>query len=135
MSQKQKTNLIKCLATIVFGLVLSGYYVFSRDFAAQPLVEKYRTLCDGFFLPGIFMVMFGLLFTMNNVGALDSISYLLKYAVRTFVPGAFTDMPHYLDYVEERRGKRIKGYKFLFLVGGGFLLVSVVFLVLFYRLY
>ncbi len=135
MSKRLKTNLIKCGIAALVGLILTVYYVFSRDFGQQELLERYRILCDGFFLPGIFMVMIGLLFTMNNVGALDSISYLLKYAVRTFVPAAFTDMEPYLDYVQARREKRVRGYQFLFFVGGGFLAVATVFLALFYSVY
>ena len=41
-------------------------------------------------------------------------------------------MGHYLDYVEERREKRVKGYSFLFIIGGSLLAISLVFLVLFY---
>ena len=135
MSSRLKTNLIKFLATTAFAGALTAFYVFSRDIFNLPLVEQYRTLCDGFFLPGIFLIFFGLMFLMNNVGALDSITYLLRYAVRVFVPGAFADMETYLEYVEARREKRIKGFEFLFVVGAMFLLISVAFLVLFYTVF
>ena len=132
MSNQLKTNLIKFLGTTAFALALTAFYVFSRDIFNLPLVEQYRTLCDGFFLPGVFLIFFGLMFLMNNVGALDSITYLLRYAVRVFVPGAFVDMETYLEYVEARREKRAKGFGFLFVVGALFLVISVAFLVLFY---
>ena len=132
MSKRLKTELIKYSVTSVISVVLVAYYAFSRDILNLEPVEVYRTLCDGFFLPGIFMIFFGLLFIMNNVGALDSITYLLRYAVRVFVPGAFVDMETYLEYVEARREKRAKGFGFLFVVGALFLVISVAFLVLFY---
>ena len=135
MNNRLKINLIKFLGTTVFAGAMTAFYVFYRDILNLPLVEQYRTLCDGFFLPGIFLIFFGLMFLMNNVGALDSISYLLRYAVRVFVPGAFADMETYLEYVEARREKRIKGFGFLFAVGALFLLISVAFLLLFYTVY
>ena len=135
MSKRLKTELIKYSVTSVISVVLVAYYAFSRDILNLEPVEVYRTLCDGFFLPGIFMIFFGLLFIMNNVGALDAISYLLKYAVRTFAPGAFGPMPKYLEYVENRRENRSKGYGFLFVVGGVLLSFSVLFLVLFYSVF
>lgn len=135
MSKQLKTGIIKYAVTFAIALSLVAYYAFSRDIFTQELVMQYRILCDGFFLPGVFLIFFGLLFIMNNVGALDAISYLLKYAVRTFVPGAFSDMPRYLEYVEARREKRVKGFEFIFIVGAVLLAISVVFLILFYSVY
>ena len=135
MSKRLKTELIKYSVTFMVSFALVAYYAFSRDILNLDPVGVYRTLCDGFFLPGIFMIFFGLLFIMNSVGALDAISYLLKYAVRTFAPGAFDPMPPYLEYVENRRENRSKGFGFLFVVGGVFLSFSVLFLILFYSVY
>ena len=135
MSKQQKTKLLKVLITAAAGMASVVFYALSRDFFQQELVEQYRILCDGFFLPGIFMVFFGLMFVMNNLGALDSITYLLKYAVRTFVPSAFGEMPKYLEYVEQRRENRVSGYGFLFWTGLFFLAIATVFLLLFYSVY
>lgn len=132
MSNSLKTRVIKWAVTYIVGFASAGYYVFSRNIAEQELVEQYRILCDAFSLPGMFMIFIALLFTMNNLGALDSITYLLKYGIRSLIPGAFGEMEHYLDYVEARREKRIKGYGFLYWVGLMFIAIALVFLVLFY---
>ena len=135
MSNQLKTSLIKCLITTAIGGTLAAYYILSRDFGNLELVEKYRVLVDGISLPGMFMIFMAALFSMNNLGALDSITYLVKYGVRALLPGVFGEMEHYLDYVEERRQKRVKGYKFLYVVGIAFIGVSLIFLVLFYSVF
>ena len=132
MSKARKVLIFRTVLTAVVGLASAAYYILSRDIGALTEAERYRVLCDGFSLPGLFLVLIGLLFAMSNLGALDSITYLLKYAVRMLLPGAFREMGHYLDYVEERREKRVKGYSFLFIIGGSLLAISLVFLVLFY---
>ena len=135
MSISQRKGLIRTVVTLITGLAVTAYYVFSRNFGELPLVEQYRVLCDGFSLPGMFMIFFALLFTMNNLGALDAISYILKYGVHALFPVAFGEMEPYLDYVEARRENRVKGYGHLYLVGGLFMAVSLVFLVLFYTVF
>ena len=135
MSNKLKTNLIKYGITLGIGLALTAWYVIPRDIFQLDAVQMYRVLCDGFFLPGIFMIFIGLMFVMNNLGALDAISYILKYGVHALFPVAFGEMEPYLDYVEARRENRVKGYGHLYLVGGLFMAVSVVFLVLFYTVF
>ena len=135
MSNSLKKRIVKTVVTLIVGLAATAYYVFSRNFGELPLAEQYRVLCDGFSLPGMFMIFFALLFTMNNLGALDAISYLLKYGLHAFLPAAFGEMEPYLDYVEARRENRVKGYGHLYIVGGIFLAVSFVFLALFYTVY
>ena len=135
MSKQLKTSLIKCLIATAVGGALAAYYILSRDFGNLELVEKYRVLVDGISLPGMFMIFMAALFSMNNLGALDSITYLLKYGIRALLPGAFGEMEHYLDYVEARREKHVKGYKFLYVVGLAFIAVSLIFLALFYSVF
>lgn len=132
MSKARRIVVFRTLLTFAAGLGFAAYYILSRDIGEQAAVERYRILCDGFSLPGLFLLLIGLLFAMSNLGALDSISYLMKYALRMLLPGVFGQMEHYLDYVEARREKRVRGYGFLFLVGGVLMAASLVFLILFY---
>ena len=95
-------------------------------------VEQYRVLCDAFTIPGALMVMVALLLSLNNLGALDTLMYLLSYLPRMLAPGAFGEPEKLIDYVEHRREKRGKGFGFLYVVGFLFLGIAIVFLVLFY---
>jgi hypothetical protein len=99
------------------------------------LVEQYRVLCDAFSIPGILMVLFAMLFSLNNLGALDTIAYLMSFLPRMIAPGAFGEPEKLIDFVENRRQKRSKGYGFLYIVGFIFLGIAIVYLVLFYKVF
>ena len=135
MSKKLKAGLIKYLVTTLIGLGLTAWYVIPRHIGELTEVEQYRVLCDGFFLPGIFMIFVGLMFVMNNAGALDTISYAFHYLAHTFLPVAFGEGMSYLDYVQSRREKRMSGFGCIFVVGVGFLAIASIFLTLFYTVY
>ena len=135
MSNKLKTNLIKYGITVGIGLALTAWYVIPRDIFQLDVVQMYRVLCDGFFLPGIFMIFIGLMFVMNNLGALDTISFAFHYLAHTFLPVAFGEGQSYLEYVEARREKRISGFGCIFVVGIIFVAISAIFLMLFYTVY
>lgn len=135
MSKSLRTKIVKyAIASIACLLVAYGYAA-SRNFSEQILVEQYRILCDAFTIPGAMMVLLGMLIGLGNLGALDSVAYLLSYLVRIFAPAAFDPVDSYLDFVESRREKRVKGYGFLYVVGGISLAIAIVFLILFYSLY
>ncbi len=124
--------ILRCLSAASVGAMVTWWYINSRWSAELPLVEQYRVLCDGFTIPGIMMVLFAMLFSLNNVGALDTIAYLMSFLPRMIAPGAFGEPQKLIDYVEERRGKRTKGYGFLYIVGFIFLGIAIAFLFLFY---
>lgn len=135
MSERLKGNLLKygISALVCGGLV--WFYVAQRNFAAQELMEKYRILCDAFTVPGLLLLMFGLLLVISNEGAFDGIGYALSVAWKALIPGGRTKMEKYFDYVERRRSKKVKGIGFLFVVGGVCMAAALVFMVLFYQLY
>ena len=133
MSKALRTKIIKYLVTIVIGAACVISYLSAYDLSVEPEVERYRILTDAFSLPGIFMILVGLLIKMNNLGALDTIAYGFSFVIHMIIPGWFGKMEKYLDYVEARREKRVTGYGFLFVVGGILFGISLVFVVLFYR--
>lgn len=134
MSKQLKSLLIKSGTALVLGLGIALAFYNSRNGEALDLVEQYRVLCDAFTIPGLMMILVGLLLWLSGLGALDAIGYLFRYVVQAFVPGV-TKVAHYLDYVEEQREKRAKGYGFLFVAGGILMVVAIVYLVLFYGVY
>ena len=134
MTRQQRTRLLKYGLTTVLTAAVVIYYAASRNALQLEKIEMYRVLCDAFTLPGIFLMLFGVMMFMNELGALDTLAYFGHYLLHTFLPVAFGEGKSYLDFIEERRSKRNKGYGFLFIVGGAFTLVGVVFLILFLRL-
>ncbi len=105
------------------------------DFLALALHERYRILCDAFTIPGVLFLMTGCLVALSNAGALDAVGYIFHFLVTVFRPGRERRVEKYYDYVQEKKEKRTKGYGFLFVVGGIFMAVSLLFLVLFYCVY
>ena len=135
MSEKVKANLIKYGSAIAAGLLLAYVYVALRDLSAEPLVDKYRILCDAFTVPGVLLVMSGALMSISNAGALDGLGYLVKQGIGMLIPGKGLGMEKYADYIERRRANRVTGYGFLYITGAGFMIVAFVFMALFYSVY
>ena len=135
MNNRLRTNLIKYGCAVVLGGLLAWFYVSQRDFSAQPLVEKYRILCDAFTVPGLLMVLFAMLLTLSNKGAMDGVGYVANYALRMLIPGKGLQQEKFADYMERKRANRLKGYGFLYIAGIAFLAVAGVFMALFYSIY
>ena len=125
-----KSILARYLITVAVGLSFVYSYIAPRDLANQTLIEQYHILCDAFTLPGLFMMLIGLMLLMGNLGALDAISFAFHYLFHTFLPLTGESMT-YLEFVEDRREHRIHGYGFLFIVGAVFTAIAVVFLLLY----
>ena len=130
MSKFVKSMLLRYLVTVAVGLSLVFSYIAPRDLVNKTLTEQYHILCDAFTLPGLFMMLIGLMLLMGNLGALDAISFAFHYLFHTFLPFTGESMT-YLEFVEDRREHRIHGYGFLFVVGAVFTAIAVVFLMLY----
>lgn len=137
MKDRWKGRIVKYCFAILFCVLLIWLYLSNSDFASLSRLERYRVLCDAFTFPGLLLIMIGLLVWVSNQGALDGISYAMRGLYRAFIPGAGLrqNFVNYYDYVKNKREKRVKGYGFLFSVGGVCLAIALVFLGLFYSLY
>lgn len=132
MSEKGKTNLLKYGICAAVCIVLSLFYILVRDFFEQELVEKFRTLCDAFTVPGVLAILSGTLIAVTNEGALDGISYACGTAFKALLPGGRLKTEKYYDYVQRKKEKRVKGYGFLFVIGGIWMALALIFMILFY---
>lgn len=97
--------------------------------------ERYRAWCDAFTVPGVIILMFALLTFVAGEGTLNGVTWILKRAVRMLIPGKGLKQQSYREYLAERSERKKDGrpYLFLYVVGGAFLLVGIIFLILFYR--
>ena len=139
MNSSLKKILMKYGISVAAGLLLAFIYINPRvDLSNLAAVEKsqlYLTICDGFFVPGILMLMFGFLMSIGNQGAMDGVTYVLVNAARMLIPGGALKAERYKEYVERKRENRVKGYGFLYVVALVFLAVSGIFMALFYSVY
>lgn len=103
---------------------------------AQTLADKYRILADAFTIPGVVILLTGVLVLIANEGMFEGISYAVSYAVKMLIPGVGRDQERYADYVERKREKGpVKGIGFLFVTGGVFMAAALLFVALFYSVY
>ncbi len=128
MSKRAKSNLIKYSCAILVVVLIALVFLQDDPIAGKPLAEQYRLLSDAFSIPGLMLIFSGLFIWVNNAGALDAISYCLNIAITALIPMKRAQgYEKYGDYLERRRGKAIKGYSFLFVVGAAAVAVSLVF--------
>ncbi len=122
-------NLLKYGITVTLCLVVSVLVAWNRGlFTATKLDDIYRILSDAFYLPGILLVLFGLLMWLAGEGALMGIGYVMKSLVRLIIP--FRQHETYAEYVAKKAEKEKVKFGFLLIVGLAFFLVGVVFLIL-----
>jgi len=135
VSQKLRNNLLKYGLTVLVGGLMAGFTIISYGYGdAGTTAEKLRILGDAFTIPGVVLIMFGFLVLVANGGFFNGLSYAASYAVKLLLPGTSKDMEKYGDYVERKRaGGKKAAAGFLFIVGGAFLLIAIVFVALYYN--
>jgi hypothetical protein len=133
---KLKVNLIKYGCSAAFVAIMAIVYISLRDFAAAETVDKYLILCDAFTVPGMLLILFGGLLWASSLGAMDGLTYVVRFAVMSLIPGKRSKRDEtYGDYLEHRMQNRAKGYGFLFISGLVTMAVALVFMAQFYYLF
>ena len=134
-SKSWKVFAISMTACLLLAFVCIVLRVDITNLSEVPLVDLYLVLCDAFTIPGLLALMFALLFSVGNTGALDGVGYVAVNALKMLIPGAARNMERYNEYLERRRANRMRGFGMLYVSALICLAVSAVFLVLFYSLY
>ena len=136
MSKTLRKNLKKYGITVGLSLALAYLYAALRiDWENAEPVSLYLTLCDAFTVPGLLLVMSGLLMTFSNAGAMDGLGYVVVNGLKMLIPGGGAKMEGFKEYLERRRNNRVKGYGFLYVTGFACLAIAGVFMILFYSVY
>ena len=130
-----KANLFKYGISAVVCGAMAWFYISQRDFGNQSLMEQYRILCDAFTVPGLVAIMVGFLLAISNDGFFLGIAYCADVTIKSLTPGGRLRIKKYYDFVQERKGKKVTGFGFLFVIGGVCMAAALVFMLLFYRLY
>ncbi len=130
-------TITKYVVAIAAGGLLSSYVMVVNDYKnVTDEIEKLRLLADCFTVPGVVLIMLAALCWLSSKGALDGISYAVVGLFRRILPGAQTKEPEkYYDYVVRKQKSRKSGFGFLAVVGLGFLIIAIVFIVKFYQVY
>ena len=122
-------------ACLLLAIVCVVLRVDITNLAEVPAVDLYLVLCDAFTIPGLLALMFALLLSVSNTGALDGVGYVAINALKMLIPGAARNMERYNEYVERRRANRATGFGMLYVTALIFMALSAVFLVLFFSVF
>ena len=114
------------LAAALLIMNAQGFFVLFGNNA-----DTYSILSDAFFVPGMIMVSLGALIWIAGTGLFDSVSYALSVAAHAVIPFLKNKPKSYYDYKSEREGKTTKTPMFILYTGGGFLAISVIFLIVY----
>lgn len=134
MRPKKRAKLIKYALAVAFAAAGVIIMLIRTPITAEmSSAERWRVLCDAFFVPGVLMLSAGALVWVSNFGVFNGISYAFRYVVRMFLPHSGKRDESYGNYVRARAERGgIRGYGFILIVGAVFFGVSLVFLALFY---
>ena len=123
------------IISIIVGLFLTGFVVFSKDaFHQESTKDTIQVLVDGFFVSGALLTLYGGLVFTSNEGAFD----MLKFGIIKFFDLFKTDLSKakyntFYDYRVERMEKK-QPIAYLLLVGLGFLAISMILLIIYYNM-
>ena len=133
-----KKRLLQYGITTVVGALIAlwvlnveGFFIIIKD-APDQTKEIMNILCNAFFIPGLLLVLSGVLMWIASTGFFDSLGYAGRTAAHMFVPFMKPDRKSYYDYKEEKAQKRGKVPYYIMIVGAAYILVSIVFTILWY---
>ena len=126
---------VKYLITIGVGLLFTFFVLQMRDLWSQTETKQIiRFLSDGFSITGIFFVSFGALCFCSAQGAFYGVSYMfhILFSTHNWSPKTpFKEKMKYADYVEEKKGKAKPVPAYILIVGAGFFLIGIIFMIIF----
>jgi hypothetical protein len=121
------------ISFIVMGLITVGVLLLREHFTTDISDEiKFLNLADAFSIPAVVMIMAGLLVWVTSQGGFDMISYGLLRAKDSLIPGSKHSGEQFYDYKMRQDKKRPKGYSFMFISGGIYLIPAIIFNILYY---
>ena len=133
MNEKIISLIKKCVgAFAVMGAGTAAVLILREHSTTLDQAQQYLNLADAFTIPGVVMIMAGLLVWVTSRGGFDMISYGLLRAKDSLIPGSKHSGEQYYDYKVRQDKKRPKGYSFMFISGGIYLVPAIIFNILYY---
>jgi hypothetical protein len=128
-----KKKLLQYGISMVIGALISLWVMHMEglfDVVGMSANLIFMILCDAFFVAGILLALFGALVWISTTGFFDTFGYAIRSAAHLLLPFINHDTKTFYDYKTEKAEKRGESKGFLVIVGGFYLLLSAVFLVL-----
>ena len=126
-------NWLKYVITICVGLAIAALIIFPSVFNQETASDVYKVLVNAFFVPGVLILGFGLLVVASNGGTFDMMVYGTKKFIDLFRKPQYRKITNtFYDYrrtKQEHPGAAAQ----LVLVGIGFIVVSLILLIFYYK--
>lgn len=138
MDKELKSKIYSYVIATVIALLMVVLVISQHDFSELSWADRYRYISDAFTVPGILYIMVYALVWASSQGALDSLRFLLKNVATSLIPGMRSKKPKsYGDYITALNENRKPAKRFLFLlvIGGILMVISIIFIFLFYQVY
>ncbi len=119
---------------VAVGLMLLVLWI-GGYWQATEAVDRARILCDGFSIPGALLILTAGVLFVSGQGVFNGVLFGLKRAKEIVLPFLPSQYVPYREFVKKRSEKKVTGYGCLFFVGLAFLIVGIVLIVRFNRLY
>ena len=114
------------------GIITAVILAIREYSAADEAAVRFLNLADAFTIPGVIMLMAGVLVWISTEGVFDMILYGVNRGMASIIPFMRSSDESFLDYKTRKQSKRIKGYSFMFISGGVYLIPAIVFNILYY---
>ena len=135
MKQDKKTLLIKYLICFCVASLITVVVFWIEGFFGDNVAKNVQILADGFFVSGIFLLMFAGMMFISSEGALIGIGFVLRSVVQIFIPMGRKHHEFYAQYRErklaERKAKALNDHCIL-VVGLFFLIVGIIINIVWY---
>lgn len=129
------TKLRQYAIAIVIGLIFLSLCFFIRDtFSSRDRLDIIKDCTDGFFASGVIVTGFGLLIMINNNGMFDMAVFSARKIYLNFKFKEDKRLSQSLfDYKQEKEASEQPEFGHFLIVGGVFILISVLILFLYYK--
>lgn len=128
-------NFLRYAITSLTGLLIAFLIAYFKEvFSQTEITEVMRILCDAAFVPGIIIEGVGLLVLVSAGGVFDMLAYGVRSLFVVFLRNPLNrKYKDYYEYRQAQKGKK-RSFAYLAIVGGAFILIAAIFLILFYKL-
>ena len=114
--------------------LLFAYFGIVGLFQDTTTLAIYKHLCDGFMMVGFLAFGVGILIYFSNLGAFNFLSFAALKLASKFIQTMKISTMSYTDYIDSKKKGNAK-FSYLLITGAILLIISFVFLILFYQIY
>lgn len=122
------------IAIVIETGLLFGYFAIVGLFQDETILAIYKHLCDGFMVVGFLAFGVGILIYFSNLGAFNFLSFAALKLASKFIQTMKISTMSYGDYIDSKKKGNAK-FSYLLITGALLLIVSLIFLILFYQIY